>query len=184
MATQDPTVNFTWDLPNVAGDTGNWGALLNTILGDDSTGIDAVLFAVQTTANAALPKAGGTMTGHLAMATASCEGGSISAGSGTKTIDLAVANFYSSAGNLSGAVVLDIVNVQSSSGDFEAVILRLQNPGAASSIAFKYEGATENILWQDGVDPTWTASGADVIVLFTYNAGSTWYGAVSIQDPS
>ena len=65
MATQDPSVNFSWDLPNVSGDTGNWGALLNTILGDDATGIDKVLFDVQTTANAAMPKSGGDMTGHF-----------------------------------------------------------------------------------------------------------------------
>jgi hypothetical protein len=184
MATQDPTTNFSWDLPNVSGDTGNWGTLLNTILGDDATGIDKVLFDVQTTANAALAKAGGTMTGHLSMLTSDSAGSTISSGSGTKTIDLAVANFWASSGNLSGAVILDIVNVNAASGDFEAIILQLSNPGAASSISFYYEGSPENILWQDGADPTWTAAGIDVIVLYTPNAGATWYGAVSIQDPS
>ena len=52
MATQDPTVNYNWDLPNVSGDTGNWGALLNTILGDTVTGIDKRLFDATATADA------------------------------------------------------------------------------------------------------------------------------------
>ena len=43
MATQDPTTNYGWDLPTVGGDTGAWGTKLNSIIGDDATGIDAVI---------------------------------------------------------------------------------------------------------------------------------------------
>jgi hypothetical protein len=175
----DPTTNYGWNLPDVAGDAGAWGGLLNTILED----IDAKLYTADGIADAALPVAGGTMTGHMETFTQAAKGASLTGGSGTKTVDLAVANYYE-IGALSGAVVIDLVNVQSASGFFEAVIIRLSNAGNASSITFKYEGFTENILWQDGVDPTWTTGGLDIIVLYTPNAGASWYGAVSIQDPS
>lgn len=53
MAVQDPTTNYGWNLPNDGGDSGNWGSMLRTILGDDSTGIDAKLKAVSDVADAA-----------------------------------------------------------------------------------------------------------------------------------
>lgn len=65
MPTQDPTTNYGWNLPNVGGDVGAWGGLLNSILGDDATGIDPIVKGVSNVANAALPKAGGTMTGAI-----------------------------------------------------------------------------------------------------------------------
>lgn len=43
MATQNPTDNFGWELPQVGGDSGSWGTKLNAIIGDDATGIDKVL---------------------------------------------------------------------------------------------------------------------------------------------
>ena len=184
MATQDPTVNYNWDLPNVSGDTGNWGALLNTILGDTVTGIDKRLFDATATADAALPKAGGVLTGDIEVFTSHAVGGTITSGSGVKVVNLATANFWKSVGSLSGAVTLNLTNPQSASGDFEAVILHLQNAGAASSISFQEDGGAVTIKWQDGAAPTWTASGDDVIVLYTPFGGGTWFGAVAIQDPS
>lgn len=55
------TANYGWTKPSVGGDPDTWGGLLNT----DLDGIDSTVFAVSGVANAALPKAGGTMTGAL-----------------------------------------------------------------------------------------------------------------------
>jgi hypothetical protein len=185
MATNDPSTNYTWDLPNVSGDTGSWGALLNDILSKDVTGIDAILFAVSEVADAALPVDGSApMAGHLDVQTSSSAGGVIASGSGTKTLDLAVANFWNQSGTMSGAVTFDIVNVQGASGEFEAIVLRLVNPGAASSITWKVEGGANNILWADGTAPTFTVSGTDVIVLFTYNGGTNWIGVQAVAGAS
>lgn len=55
------TTNYGWTKPTVGADSNTWGGLLN----GDMDSIDADLFAVSGVANAALPKAGGTITGSL-----------------------------------------------------------------------------------------------------------------------
>jgi hypothetical protein len=176
----DPTTNYGWNLPDVAGDAGAWGGLLNTILED----IDDKLYTADGLADAALPLAGGNLSGHVEHFTGHTVGGSIATGSGTKTIDLSAANFWVQAGALSGAVTIDVTNPQSSSGDFECVILFPRNLGNASSVTWKKDGSAMTLWWQDGVEPTWTTSGYDVIVLFTYDGGSTWIGVHAVADPT
>lgn len=179
----DPTTNYGWDLPNVAGDAGAWGGLVNTILDD----IDGLLFTADAVADAALPLAGGAMTGHVDSLSSHITGATVSGGSGTKTIDLAAANFYRVTTSLSGAVVFDITNIagySADSTDFVAVIIQMKNAGVASSISYEVDGVSESILWQDGAAPTYTTSGDDVLVFFTYNGGTSWIGVHAVADPS
>jgi hypothetical protein len=55
------TTNYSWTKPAVGADSGSWGGLLNA----DLDAIDSTVFTVSGVANAALPLAGGTMTGAL-----------------------------------------------------------------------------------------------------------------------
>jgi hypothetical protein len=55
------TTNYGWTKPEVGGSNGSWGTKLNTDLDE----VDVDVFAVSGVASAALPKAGGTMTGRL-----------------------------------------------------------------------------------------------------------------------
>lgn len=57
------TVNFSWAYPTPGGDKDTWGAILNAAW----DAADATVFSVSNVANAALPKAGGTLTGQLSL---------------------------------------------------------------------------------------------------------------------
>lgn len=183
MAT-DPTTNYGWDLPDVSADAGAWGTLLNTILDD----IDDKLFTADAVADAALPIAGGVMTGHSDLLTQHITGAELVGGTGTKTIDLDVANWYRITTNLSGASVIDITNVanySAGSTDIVAVILQIKGGGEATSITYNLDGSPLTVLWQDGAAPTYAAAGLDdIIVLFSYDGGTTWIGVVAITEPS
>lgn len=61
------TANYGWTMPEVGASPATWGTKLNDFMGKTSgvLGVDAVLKAVSNVANAALPTAGGTVTGEL-----------------------------------------------------------------------------------------------------------------------
>ncbi len=179
----DPTTNYGWDLPDVSGDAGSWGTLLNTILND----IDDKLYTADTVADAALPVAGGVMTGHLDVLTSHLTGTTLTGGSGTKTLDLDTGNYFRFTTGLSGTVTLDITNIanySAGSTDVVGVIAHLKNAGAPSSITYKVDGSTKSIKWQDGVAPTFVSSGDDILVLYTYDGGTNWIGVHAVSDPS
>lgn len=58
------TANFEFRLPTYSGDPNSWGYGLN----GNWFALDAILFSVYTVSNAALPKAGGVMTGDIEFA--------------------------------------------------------------------------------------------------------------------
>lgn len=58
-----PTTNYGWAKPTVGADNDAWGGMLNT----DLDGIDSTVKSVSTVASAALPLAGGTLTGNLTL---------------------------------------------------------------------------------------------------------------------
>jgi hypothetical protein len=59
------TTNYSWILPEIGSDTDAWGAHLNYNFGDATNGIDKVVKDISNVANAALPRAGGTVTGAV-----------------------------------------------------------------------------------------------------------------------
>lgn len=59
------TTNYSWVLPEVGLDTDAWGGHLNYNFGDPTNGLDAVVKGISNVANAALPRAGGTITGTV-----------------------------------------------------------------------------------------------------------------------
>lgn len=176
MAVQDPTTNYTWLLPDVAGDVGAWGAMLRTIIGDDVTGIDAVLSAVSDVANAAMPKSGGVFTDEVEIHTdkyATVDKGNMS---GAVTFDLSAARFFY--GTVNGAVTsVGFTNVPAS-GKAVFVVLELTNGGSA---AITWGSA---IKWPGGSAPTLQSSGVDVISLYTRDGGVTWRAALMQGDSS
>lgn len=174
MAVNDPTTNYGWNLPANGGDSGAWGTLINAILGDDATGIDARLKAVSNVADAALPKAGGTMTGDVGVKTDTYDVSNLGATlTGAVAVNLATARFFH--GIVTGNVTFSFTNIPAT-GRFVSVMLELTNPGAAT---ITWPAGTK---WPGGSAPTFTAAGVDVIALYTRDGGTTWRAARAQAD--
>jgi hypothetical protein len=157
------TANFGWTKPDVGGDNGTWGTKLNTALDD----IDADLDAVRDTADAALPKAGGVMTGRADIKTATIarqDKGSVSA---AVSFDLSVAQVFTL--TLSGAAVFAMTNPVAGTL-VQAAILKITNgvAGVTWPAGTRWAGATPPVL----------TSGEDIVVLISFNNGTNWYGLV------
>ncbi len=174
MATQDPTVNYTWDLPLDGGAAGAWGAALNVIIGDDATGIDAIVKAVSDVADAALPLAGGTMTGDIYALTQRFVVSALGNLSGAEPLDVSAANFFH--GTVTGTTTFSFTNEPAAGAVF--LLFQITNGGA-----FQLTWPAE-ANWPGGTPPTFTASGVDVVSAYTIDAGVTWRLAMVHEDSS
>jgi len=171
MATQDPTVNYGWDLPTVGGSSGAWGTILNTIFGDDATGIDAIVYAISQVADAALPATGGLMTGELGTLTQTFTVSDRGSVSGSWALDFNAANFF--AGTITGSTTISLANVPGGMAVF--AVVEITNGGSSVS----WPGS---VKWPGGSAPVLTTSGVDVISLYTRNGGVTWRATVAHED--
>lgn len=176
MATQDPTTNYSWNLPDVGGDSGAWGAALNAILGDDSTGIDAVLKAVSDVANAALAKAGGTMTGNVKIFTETYTVSAEGSVSGAVVLDAATANFFhmTTTGNITSLTFSN----EPATGTLYAALVQI-TAGGSHTVTWG-----ETVKWHAGTPPGQTASGIDLYMVYTFDGGTTWYGCRAMEAMS
>jgi hypothetical protein len=161
------TPNYGWTIPTVGGDNNTWGTELNTFLSNAGAplGVDQVVAAISVIANAALPKAGGTMTGRL--------------------IGLTESMHYVDKGNVSGGISVDASAAQHqkmtvtsavtsvsftnlpASGEAYAIAFEIVNGGIGFTwgAAFKWPAATPPVL---------TNPGTDIVTIITHDAGTTW----------
>lgn len=156
------TANYGWTKPAVEGDVGAWGGILNTFFMDAA---DTALKAVSDVANAALARAGGTMTGLLKVKTASSARVDKGSVSGVVVFDLTAAQYFTL--TIGGAWQPDFQNT--AAGEVvQGVTLRMTNGGAFSPTwpsSFKFPG---------GTPPTFTVSGVDIISFLTDDNSGTW----------
>lgn len=163
----DPTTNFGWDVPNVGGDAGAWGAKLNMVLDD----IDSDLNDVKTTADAALPLAGGTLSGTVNLLTSTAALVAKGTVSGATTLNLATANSFTA--TVGGNTTFSFVGAPATAGVVLGAVLRLTNGGA-------FTVTWTNVKWASGAAPTLTVSGTDLLVFLSFDNGATWIGTVSV----
>lgn len=161
------TPNYGWEIPTVGGDSGAWGTKLNTLF----NAADAALKAVSDIANAALARAGGTMTGLLTLKTVAQSSLDLGGISGTKELDLSVAQSYTA--TITGPIAFTATHAPVG---FSGFVLRLTNPGSA---AITWPSGTK---WPGGSAPAFTAAGVDLVVLTTHDSGTTWSGVISMKD--
>lgn len=115
-----------------------------------------------------LPLSGGTMTGAI---TAIRET-QISLGV-SSAIDLSLGNVFTKSVN--SDTTFSVLNCLSS-GTSNSFILELTNAGSFTITWFS------GIKWAEGIAPTLTASGVDVLGFYSYDGGVTWKGLVLGND--
>ena len=176
--------------------TGKWGATqiadgsvtdaeyqyINTLSSNAQTQITATV----TVANAALPKAGGTMSGALQMADQIVQRPEIkdysetynaSSGSGTVTLDLSTGNVFQH--TASGGNVTFVFSNPPASGSGGSFTLKwIQD---SSDRTATWPGTAD---WAGGTAPTLTSGSGkvDMFTFVTFDAGATWYGFTAGQD--
>lgn len=151
-----------WALPTDGGSSNTWGAILN-----DTTfpAIDTDLTGVEATADAALPKAGGTMTGELALKVATTPITALGSVGSTASINCTLGHVFTLTCTGSCALTLDSVPAGVALG----ILVKITN-GAAGT--FTHPTGT---VWAAGAAPT-LGSGTDWIGYILTNSGSTPVG--------
>jgi hypothetical protein len=138
----------------------------------DST--DYATAAQGATADAALPKAGGTVTGTVVFEAAITEDAETLTGTAT-TIDLATATNFTH--TLTGATTYTFSN-PATTGNATAFTLKIIQDTTARTVTWP-----ASVDWAGGTAPTLTATsgGVDVFVFYTIDGGTTYYGFTAGQ---
>ena len=149
-----------------------------TYINSLSSNAQTQITATVTVANAALPKAGGTMSGETIFADQLV----------TRPVLKDYAETSSAEGNVTGTVNIDMVygNVVTATIVTGATTLNFINPpatGKAGTITlFLTNGGSQTVTWDPQIDwaggtaPTLTAAGIDVLTFITVDEGAIWYG--------
>ncbi len=189
----DPTADRTITLPDSTGTV----ALTSTVLpltggamtgaittnstfdGVDIATRDAILTSTTTTANAALPKAGGTLSGTIVAADQVISAPVMKDYAETKAamaahdVDLTLGNVQTY--TLSGNQTLTFSNppASGSAGSFTLIVTN----GASATLTWP-----TSVDWAGGTAPTLTASGIDILTFTTVDGGTIWYGFLAGAD--
>ena len=152
-------------------------AYINSLTSNAQTQISATV----TVANAALPKAGGTMTGEINAADQLItrpvlkDYGETKVAMAAHAVDLSLGNVQTY--TLSGNQTLTFTNPPASgtSGSFTLLVTN----GGSATLTWP-----TSVDWAGGTAPTLTASGIDAMVFTTIDGGTIWYGFAAGLDLS
>lgn len=165
------TTNYGWGIPTVGASANQWGSILNT----DLSAIDSTVFGVQTTANGAMPRAGGTFTGSVTF-NAAVTFGLTTVHTGAATYN-GTATFNGAAtfnGGLSGALTGNVTgNVSGNATTATTATNATQLGGVVASGYVQNNGGT----WNIGISGTANNAnnlGNVAASSFVQNNGGTW----------
>ena len=157
------TTNFSWTTPIEDASAGIWDTILNTLFDE----IDDDLNDVKTVADAALPKAGGTLTGNVNFVTGTTKISAKGSASGAVTLDLATSDYFTvtKTGNLTF-----YFSNWPGSNRAEFIIVMVDNNGSTGAVTFS------GVSWHDNVAPTIRGVGVQGFLFWSHNNGNTVYG--------
>jgi hypothetical protein len=161
------TANYGWTLPNVGGDVGGWGVIVNNAI----IAIDAAVKTVSNGVAASLALAGGVMTGLLQLKTSSTARIDLGSISGTHTFDLSAAQSYTF--TLVGNLTVAFTNFPAGTS---AVLFKMTNAGA---FTITWPTTAPVTKWTGASVPVWTgAGGVDRVAFITDDDGVSVHGVV------
>lgn len=172
MAT-NPTTNYNFGKPTVGGSVDAWGTENNAAW----DAVDAALKvsgedkadAAQATADAALPLAGGVMSGRTDEFTGTIQFNNLVGVTGAQDLDLALANYHRVA--LVGNPTFSFTNVPSVAWGVVVLIVDLTN---ASGRTIVWPASVTE--WVQGSQPA-ASNAHDVYAFISIDAGTSWQGA-------
>lgn len=173
------TANYALTKPEVGASSATWGSKLN----NNFDSIDTALKAVSNVANAALPKAGGTMTGLLTLSGAPTTG----LHAVTKTYADAISTVANAAlpkagGTMTGALVLS----GAPTADLHAATKKyVDDQDIASNYVFAKGSVSSGGTLTGGLNCSAARNAAgDYSITFTAPAGSTAYQVICTPNSS
>lgn len=160
------TTNYGFTKPQDGASNDTWGPKINTNL--DLA--DAAIKGVSDVAAAALPKAGGTMTGRADLKTATLAKSALGSGSGAVDLNLDTAQMFTR--TATGNTTFTFSNCPAGAFGF---MLRLTGGG---SYVMTWPAT---VLWANGLAPD-LSTGTDILVFLTDDGGTTFRATVAIRD--
>jgi hypothetical protein len=169
------TTNYSLTKPEVGASQGTWGTKLNDDLDDIDTQMQAnedAAAAAQATADAALPKVGGVMTGRVDLFSSQAVRTALGSISGAQALNLALGNGFTA--TIGGVTTFSVSNVPA--GTFFVGLVLLLTNGGSSGVIWP-----ASFRWPAGAQPDLTVSGVDLIAAVSFDNGTTWYAAAALN---
>lgn len=176
------THHTSWLKPDVGANQDTWGALLNALADEIDDAVDALDHAAtgrvaltEAVADAALPKAGGALTGRVDVATATMKLKNLGdVAGGTVTLNLTEADYFKV--HPTAQITFAFSNVPNVADSVVAICVEVDR-----AVALPLWPAS--VLWPSRLAPsTYSTLGIDRFVLTSTDGGTTWLAAKVAVD--
>ena len=164
------TPNFGWLVPDQGTENNVWGTDLATVFNNAGApnGIDQVVKAVQTTANAALPLAGGVMTGRTDQFTETVKRVDKGSVAGAQSLDLSTAQYFTIT-NSGAGLTLSFTNPPATANAAFPLVIRMTNGGLGTGVSWP-----AGCKFPSGAAPVLSTASTDLLAFISDDAGTTY----------
>lgn len=157
----------------LATSTGDWvirgtNAGTTEVYYDNAVKLATLTDGVQITGKAAV-------SGSIDLEAYSEDADSYTVSAGTKTLDTSVATYFYPTGGMTAVAITFAFSNPAASGRVTSFTLEMLNAGTLTGGGPTWPTSVD---WHEGVEPSWTASGTDVVSFVTRDGGTTWLGFV------